>query len=150
MPHPSFSITHRGFQIDPVKAVGEDWPVCYPWEAEGFLIYPAVIDVPKLDEFPKTLKAAFELIDQHLAQLEAAEGADDELSTARYSVIVTRDTTESVTILVDAVDEDEAEDKAIAASRDPNLKWEQDCTPNASKEHYTNGADLIEDELVPA
>ncbi|AXK44157.1 hypothetical protein DVR09_15220 (plasmid) [Erythrobacter aureus] len=66
------------------------------------------------------------------------------MSTARYSVIVTRDTTESITLEVDAIDEDEAEEKAIQLSHQGDHKWEQDCTPNASKEHYTNGAELVE------
>lgn len=63
----------------------------------------------------------------------------------RFSVIVTRDTTESAYVEIEAASESEAEEKAIAYSRDnPNLTWERDDTPNASKEHYTNGAEEID------
>lgn len=65
----------------------------------------------------------------------------------KYSVIVTRDTTESTVVEIHAEDEDDAEAKAVAFTHDnPHLEWEQDFTPNASKEHYTNGAELIEEE----
>lgn len=64
---------------------------------------------------------------------------------ARYSVIVTRDTTESTVMLVEADSEEEAEAKAIEASHDDlPITWIQDDTPNASKDHYTNGAELID------
>ncbi|MCO5157924.1 MAG: hypothetical protein M9945_14440 [Aquamicrobium sp.] len=63
-----------------------------------------------------------------------------------YDVIVTRNTTESCTMLV------EAENRAAAimlaherSYRDPDLVWEQDDTPNASKEHYVTSCEAQED-----
>lgn len=58
----------------------------------------------------------------------------------RYSVIVTRDATESVTIEVAARDEAEAEAKAIEAA-----EYSEDWTLDDGNFHdpYTNGADLV-------
>lgn len=62
----------------------------------------------------------------------------------RFSVTVTRDTTESVTVEIEATDEADAQEKAIAFTYDnAHLTWEQDDTPNASKEHYANGAEEV-------
>ncbi|UIS25304.1 hypothetical protein [Erythrobacter phage vB_EliS-L02] len=63
----------------------------------------------------------------------------------RYSVIVTRDTTESAVVEIEASNGTEAEHKAAAfASDNPHLDWKRDYTPNADEMVYTNGADLIE------
>lgn len=54
-----------------------------------------------------------------------------------WDVIVTRDTTESCTMVVEADSADAAAYAAIARSReDDALVWEQDDTTNASDEHY--------------
>lgn len=64
---------------------------------------------------------------------------------ARYSVIVTRDTTESTVVEIEADDAGDAEFKAAIFARDnPHQKWERDDTANASRQPYTNGAELIE------
>ena len=66
-----------------------------------------------------------------------------------YAVIVTRDTTESCVVKVKAEDPTAAEagafDKVLAAPED--YVWEQDDTPNASKDPYVTGVD--EDEDLP-
>lgn len=63
----------------------------------------------------------------------------------RFTVIVTRDTTESTSVVIDAADADEASEKALDISyNDPYIKWEQDYTPNASDDHYVTGVE--EDE----
>lgn len=54
-----------------------------------------------------------------------------------YDVIVTRYTTESCTMLVEASSKDEAEKVALErAGQDNCLTWEQDETPNLSKDRY--------------
>lgn len=67
----------------------------------------------------------------------------------RYSVIVTRDTTESTTVEVEAETPEAAEEMARGQSYTGGYIWEQDDTPNASKDHYTNGADEIEEASSP-
>lgn len=64
----------------------------------------------------------------------------------KYRVIVTRDTTESITVEVEAAGEEEAQSKALDASYSGNYfgQWEQDDTANASSDHYTNGAEVLE------
>lgn len=54
-----------------------------------------------------------------------------------YDVIVTRDTTESCAMVVEAATEDEAREHAAErAQSDPDLVWTQDDTPNASADPY--------------
>lgn len=55
-----------------------------------------------------------------------------------FNVIVTRDTTESTTVTLDAPDGQAAIDAALELVRmDPNdLSWAQDDTPNASSDPY--------------
>lgn len=63
----------------------------------------------------------------------------------KFSVIVTRDTTESTVVEIVADSPQKAESLAITYSQDnPHLEWVQDYTPNASSDHYTNGAEEIE------
>jgi hypothetical protein len=60
----------------------------------------------------------------------------------RFIVTVTRDTTESTTVEIDAVDADAASEYAIGyTSNNPNIEWEQDDTPNASSDHYVTGVE---------
>ena len=61
-----------------------------------------------------------------------------------YDVIVTRDTTESTTIRAQARDSGEAESLAWAMSFEGEHVWKQDDTPNASRHHYTNGAEEVD------
>ncbi len=58
-----------------------------------------------------------------------------------YQVIVTRDTTESTLVTVEAENAEEAEQAAIDQSYNPACVWAQDDTPNASSDHYTNGVE---------
>src|SRR5690606_12536961 len=58
----------------------------------------------------------------------------DQTGRETYSVIVTRDTTESVVLEIRAASEDEAAKLALEKARSPEITWEQDHTPNASKE----------------
>ena len=61
----------------------------------------------------------------------------------KFHVTVTRDTTESTTLLVDAESESAAEQAALEISyADPSCEWSGDDTPNASSDHYTNGAEV--------
>ena len=61
----------------------------------------------------------------------------------RYRVVVTRDTTESAVVEVEA-DTREAADRAAIKQAQDSGQWEQDDTPNASKHPYTNdSAELI-------
>lgn len=54
-----------------------------------------------------------------------------------YDVIVTRDTTESCTMVIEAANSSDAELAALERARaDEDLVWEQDDTPNASKHPY--------------
>ena len=60
----------------------------------------------------------------------------------RFTVIVTRDTTESVIVEIEAENADEASEKAIDYSyNNPNIEWEQDDTPNASSDHYVTNVE---------
>jgi flagellar basal body rod protein FlgC len=60
-----------------------------------------------------------------------------------WDVIVTRDTTESCTMVVEADNEQAAQDAALQRSYvDP--VWEQDDTPNASKHHYVTNVEVID------
>lgn len=62
-----------------------------------------------------------------------------------YDVIITRDTTESCTMLIEATSLEEANHIALARSyEDTDLVWEQDDTPNASKNHYVTSSDTTE------
>lgn len=57
-----------------------------------------------------------------------------------YSVIVTRDITESCTIIVNATSPAEAEGLARQASHGEDITWTVDDPPNGH-DHYTNGAE---------
>ena len=66
-----------------------------------------------------------------------------------YDVIVTRNTTESRTMLI------EAENRAAAimfaserSSRDPDLVWMQDDTPNAGKQHSVTSCEAFREQDV--
>lgn len=60
-----------------------------------------------------------------------------------YDVIVTRDTTESCTMVIEAESPEAAQQAALERSRnDTDLVWEQDDTPNASKEHYVTSCEV--------
>jgi hypothetical protein len=62
-----------------------------------------------------------------------------------WDVIVTRDTTESCTMVIEAATELDAKLEAIRRSHsDDDLVWEQDDTPNASKEHYVTDCEPTE------
>lgn len=61
-----------------------------------------------------------------------------------YEVIVTRDTTESTVIQVEAESPEEAEAEALSESYNGRYTWEQDDTPNASGEHYVTGVEPSE------
>lgn len=52
----------------------------------------------------------------------------------KFTLILTRDTTESVSVVVEAETEDEAQDKAL--DNVPTEGWETDDTPNLSKNVY--------------
>jgi hypothetical protein len=56
----------------------------------------------------------------------------------RFTVIVTRDTTESTTMHIVAKTEEEAQDWAMRAARNhaEALSWTKDFTPNASADPY--------------
>lgn len=59
----------------------------------------------------------------------------------RYSVIVTRDMTESTVVEIEATDQAEAQEKAKQFARDnANLTWEPDDNGNPG-DPYTNGAE---------
>ena len=63
----------------------------------------------------------------------------------RFTVIVTRDTTESAIVEMEAANADEAAEKAIEFSHDnPDVEWFQDDTPNASSDHYVTGVEPSE------
>ncbi len=63
-----------------------------------------------------------------------------------FDVIVTRDTTESCTMLIEAESAEDARDKALSRARsDTDLVWEHDYTPNANKELYVTSCDRQED-----
>lgn len=65
-------------------------------------------------------------------------------SRLNFDVIVTRDTTESCCMVVEATDADEASRHAIERSRtDFDLVWEQDDTINSSKEHYLTHCEVL-------
>lgn len=64
----------------------------------------------------------------------------------KFTVIVTRDTTESCQIEVEAEDRAEAEERALETSKSGDVTWEPDDTPNASADHYVTGCD----EAAPA
>lgn len=67
---------------------------------------------------------------------------DDDALPTRFDVIVTRDTTESCAIVIEAHSEAEAIAAAIARSHtDLDLVWEHDDTPNASREHYVTNCE---------
>lgn len=85
------------------------------------------------------------LLAQCLLQMDRAPGGASP-ATKKYRVIVTRDTTESTEVVVSAASEAAAEEAArVLVSANPhNFDWEQDDTPNASKNPYTNGAEEIE------
>lgn len=59
----------------------------------------------------------------------------------KFTVIVTRDTTESCEIEIEAEGQDEAEEAALARSKDSSIEWEPDDTPNASADHYITGCE---------
>jgi len=62
-----------------------------------------------------------------------------------YDVIVTRDTTESCTMVVEAASASEAHEAALERSYTyDDLVWEQDDTPNASKQHYVTNCEVTE------
>lgn len=57
--------------------------------------------------------------------------------TKNFDVIVTRDTTESCTMVIEAESQEEAEQAGLdRALNDTDLCWEQDDTPNASSDPY--------------
>lgn len=59
-----------------------------------------------------------------------------------WDVIVTRDTTESCSMVIEADNEDAAAEAArLRSSSDDDLVWEQCDTPNASKEHYVTNVE---------
>ena len=65
-----------------------------------------------------------------------------EQHTRPFRVLVTRDTTETCSVLVNAASEEEAKANALTISKDdPDLVWEQDDTTNASMEHYVTGCE---------
>jgi len=60
-----------------------------------------------------------------------------------YDVIVTRDTTESCTMVIEAASLEEAQQAGLdRALNDSDLVWEQDDTPNASSDPYVTGCEL--------
>lgn len=60
----------------------------------------------------------------------------------RFTVIVTRDTTESAIVEMEAANADEAAEKAIIYSKmNPHIEWAQDETDNASADHYVTGVE---------
>lgn len=63
-----------------------------------------------------------------------------------YDVIVTRSTTESCTMLIEADNRAAAIMLAHERSRsDPDLVWEQDDTPNISAQHCVTHCELLEE-----
>jgi hypothetical protein len=66
-----------------------------------------------------------------------------------YDVIVTRDTTESCTMLVVADSRDHAISQALQRTHsDTDLVWEQDYTPNVSSDHYVTHCEEHYDPAV--
>jgi hypothetical protein len=62
-----------------------------------------------------------------------------------FDVIVTRDTTESCTVVVEADSVEEAHEAAVQrALTDIDLVWEQDDTPNASADPYVTFCGEVE------
>lgn len=62
---------------------------------------------------------------------------------AKYSIILTRDTTESATVEMQASSQEEAVAKAILWAKDNDwLEWKRDDTPNASKEIYATDCEI--------
>ena len=60
----------------------------------------------------------------------------------RFTVIVTRDTTESAIVEMEAANADEAAEKAVIYSKDNrHIEWMQDETDNASRDHYVTGVE---------
>ncbi len=62
----------------------------------------------------------------------------------KYSVILTRDITESAFVEVYATSESDAEDRALDMQRDEELKWNVN-EGNAPDDAHTNGAELVEE-----
>jgi len=62
----------------------------------------------------------------------------------KFTCIVTRDTTESIIVEVEAENDEQAESAAIEASQDPAHSWERDYTPNASSDHYVTNTEESE------
>lgn len=61
-----------------------------------------------------------------------------------WDIIVTRDTTESCVIIIEAASAEEAEQAALErAHSDYNLVWEQDDTPNASSDPYITNVEEL-------
>lgn len=59
-----------------------------------------------------------------------------------FDVIVTRDTTESCTMVIEADSLDEAQQVGLdRALNDQDLVWEQDDTPNASSDPYVTSCE---------
>lgn len=96
-------------------------------------------------------------LQRRIAQLDAnpgewieATGKPDDTYTEEprktYDVIVTRDTTESCTMLIEALNENEAHNLALQrAAEDSDLVWEGDFTPNASKQLYVTSCETSEE-----
>lgn len=62
-----------------------------------------------------------------------------------FDVIVTRDTTESCTMVIEGETAEEAQQAALDRSySDSDLVWEQDDTPNASSDHYVTDVEETE------
>ena len=62
----------------------------------------------------------------------------------KYDVIVTRDCTESATVQVDAKNEAEANEKALAiasANDGADVEWEHDDCSGMQSDPYTTGCD---------
>lgn len=69
-----------------------------------------------------------------------------------FVVTVTRDTTESASITVQADSDAMAEELALKQSHNDETEWEQDDTANLSKDHYVtnvNESHPEEDDAEP-
>jgi hypothetical protein len=68
---------------------------------------------------------------------------EEPVPTKTYNVIVTRDTTESCTMLIEAASSEEAIGAALKRSCEDILVWKQDWTPNASKHCYITSCEEL-------
>lgn len=67
----------------------------------------------------------------------------------RYSVIITRETTESTVVIVEADDESEAEDLALelaSADYGSGVIWTPDDSSGMQSEPYATGCDEVEED----